>query len=319
MDTPFPENVRIGICSWTDRTLLKSGFYPSGASTPASRLAFYAGCFDVVEVDSSFYVLLDAGRAFRWIAGTPKDFLFGVKSFAIFTFHRAKYASLPFWLQKELGPHGRSDFVRRGDLSPEQRRRLFEEFVEPLRVLQDSGRLAYLLFQFPPNWRYGRESLAYIRRLREVCGPLPIALEVRNRSWLEAENVDRFVALLREENIAYVAVDEPRLGWTVPPEWPFTAEWGTLVRFHGRNEVGWRNPRATVHERFDYEYGPSELEEWKPRVDSAAKVSKSVYLMYNNCVGDKAVRAARLMTRILGGTPREAHMGQTSLGFPVPV
>ena len=60
MDTPFPENVRIGICSWTDRTLLKSGFYPFCASTPASRLAFYAGCFDVVEVDSSFYVLLDA-------------------------------------------------------------------------------------------------------------------------------------------------------------------------------------------------------------------------------------------------------------------
>ncbi|MCL2684555.1 MAG: DUF72 domain-containing protein, partial [Synergistaceae bacterium] len=95
--------VRIGICSWTDRTLLKSGFYPAYASKPAGYLAYYASRFDVVEIDSTYYSLANSLSAFRWIGGTPAGFLFGVKSYGIFTFHRVKFASLPEWLKAEFG------------------------------------------------------------------------------------------------------------------------------------------------------------------------------------------------------------------------
>ncbi|MDR1020746.1 MAG: DUF72 domain-containing protein [Synergistaceae bacterium] len=298
------EKIRVGTCSWTDKTLLKSGFYPPSATTPASRLAHYSGIFSTVEVDSTYYALPDPGNIFRWLAGTPKNFTFGVKAFSVFTFHRAKLASLPPWLREELGsrggvPRDASALVRREDLTSAQRKRLFEEFVSPVRILHDSGRLAYLLFQFPPYWKFSREGLVYFRRLREESGPMPLAVEVRNNSWFAPGNDEKFIKALEAENIAYAAVDEPDIGWTVGTAWPITAEWGTLARFHGRNSAGWRNRRASVYERFDYEYSPSELEEWVFRIKDAMK-AKIVYLMYNNCVGDKAVNAALTMMEMLG-------------------
>jgi len=311
--------VRIGICSWTDRTLLKSGFYPASASTPAGRLAYYASCFDVVEIDSTYYSLPSAQNAFRWVAGTPVNFSFGVKSFSLFTFHRAKFSSLPGWLRAGLGARAGDALVRREELSHEQRVKLFGEFLKPKEILRSSGRLAYLLFQFPPGWRFSKEGIAYIKRLREISGPMPLALEVRNNSWLEPDNRDRFLGALRDQNIAYVAVDEPAMGWTLPPEWPVTAEWGTVVRFHGRNRRGWGNPRATVHERFDYEYSRPELEGWAGKAKKlAGELSKGgeIYMMFNNCVSDKAARSSRLMAEMLGiaSGPRE-FQGSLGLDF----
>lgn len=311
----MPGAARIGTCSWTDRTLLRSGFYPKSASTPALRLAFYATQFNTVEVDSSFYALPSPENAVRWLTGTPRAFTFGVKSFALFTFHRAKVASLPKWLRSEL-PHAASYLIKREELSSEQRLRLYEEFLQALQILHGAGRLAYLLFQFPPRWYFSRESLAYIRRIRRVSGPIPLALEVRNNSWLAPRNRESFYGALRDENIAYVAVDEPELDWTVPGEWPLTAEWGTVVRFHGRNRAGWSNPRASVMEKFDYEYDADELGRWADAVRETQNHAKSIYLMFNNCVSDRAVRSANLMKSLLNlSPPPGSHGRQSRLGF----
>lgn len=312
--------IRVGTCSWTDRTLLSSGFYPRSASTPAARLAFYASRFDAVEVDSTYYALPNPAYAFRWIAGTPKNFSFGIKSFSLFTFHRTKFSNLPKWLKSQLPPHEPRDLISRGDLTHEQRVRLFEEFVAPVRFIHKAGKLAYLLFQFPPTWRFSRDGLVYFKRLREMAGPLPLAVEVRNNSWLAPGNAEKFFDALGEQNIAYTAVDEPKLGWTVGPDWPVTAEWGTLVRFHGRNVPGWKNSRASVYERFDHQYSKHELGEWLPRIESAIERTNNrgkILLMFNNCVSDKAVNAARLMMEMLGiGTGDDDVAGrQTLLDF----
>jgi uncharacterized protein YecE (DUF72 family) len=313
------DGVRVGICSWTDRGLIKSGFYPASASTPASRLAYYSTQFDIVEVDSSYYSLLGIGNAYRWIAGSPANFTFGVKSFSLFPFHRAQFSSLPAWLKGELGERKPASLVRRGDLSHEQRVRLFGDFIEPVRILHASRRLSYLLFQFPPGWRFSREGLIYFKRLREMAGPLPVAVEVRNNSWFEAGCREKFLSVLSDQNIAYVAVDEPKLAWTAPDEWPITAEWGTIVRFHGRNAGGWSNPRATVRERFNYRYSESELSDWARRAEKTAGMMngpKGVLLMFNNCVEDYAVDGARRIASMLGiGGGVLPRAEQTTLGF----
>jgi uncharacterized protein YecE (DUF72 family) len=126
---------------------------------------------------------------------------------------------------------------------------------------------------------------------------------VRNNSWLEQGVRGKFLDELADQNIAYVAVDEPTMAWTVPPEWHITAEWGTLVRFHGRNRRGWSDHRASVHARFDYEYDRSELADWILKTQNIARDFKNlqkILLMFNNCVSDKAVRAAMLMAEMLG-------------------
>ena len=45
----------VGTASWTDKTLLESGWYPPEATTPEERLRFYAEQFPLVEVDSTYY------------------------------------------------------------------------------------------------------------------------------------------------------------------------------------------------------------------------------------------------------------------------
>src|SRR5689334_2336911 len=47
--------ILVGTASWTDKTLLESGWYPDDVTSAQERLAYYASRFPVVEVDSSYY------------------------------------------------------------------------------------------------------------------------------------------------------------------------------------------------------------------------------------------------------------------------
>jgi uncharacterized protein YecE (DUF72 family) len=50
-------DIKVGTASWTDQTLIESGWYPPEARTPAARLQFYASRFPLVEVDATYYAL----------------------------------------------------------------------------------------------------------------------------------------------------------------------------------------------------------------------------------------------------------------------
>jgi uncharacterized protein YecE (DUF72 family) len=45
--------VRVGTASWTDKTLIESGWYPPEADTPEKRLRYYGRQFGLVEVDAT--------------------------------------------------------------------------------------------------------------------------------------------------------------------------------------------------------------------------------------------------------------------------
>ena len=51
--------LRIGTCSWTDKTMVPV-WYPPGVKTAEARLRYYAARFDTVEADSPFYAIPDA-------------------------------------------------------------------------------------------------------------------------------------------------------------------------------------------------------------------------------------------------------------------
>ncbi|NMD34621.1 MAG: DUF72 domain-containing protein, partial [Planctomycetes bacterium] len=117
----------------------------------------------------------------------------------------------------------------------------------------------------------------------EALAPFRAAVEVRNRSWMEPGNRESFLSLLRSANIAYVAVDEPELAWTVGRDFPVTASWGAVVRFPGRNSEAWSRRGATVAERFRYNYTDAELLSWEAPVREAASRAERLFLMFNNC------------------------------------
>ena len=92
--------VRVGTASWTDRTLIASGWYPPQADTPEKRLRYYARQFPLVEVDATYYALPAAATAQAWAARTPAAFTFNVKAFSLLTHHPTRVAALP----KDLRP-----------------------------------------------------------------------------------------------------------------------------------------------------------------------------------------------------------------------
>ena len=125
----------------------------------------------------------------------------------------------------------------------------------------------------------------------------------------------RFLDLLRDQNMAFTAVDEPSLEWTVPPEWPITATWGTVMRFHGRNAPAWDKRDAKVAERFNYLYDINELAPFSEKARAFAKDGGRVFLMFNNCFRDNAVRNALEMKALLGVDDGGRIQGQEMLNL----
>ena len=91
-----PTEFLVGTASWTDPTLVKSGtFYPPWAKTARDHLKFYAGQFQTVEVDSTYYSLPSERNAKLWAERTPEGFIFNIKPFALMTQHPAEVSRLP--------------------------------------------------------------------------------------------------------------------------------------------------------------------------------------------------------------------------------
>ncbi len=292
-------SIRIGTCSWSDRSLTSSGWYPRSARSPAARLSYYARQFDTVEADSTFYAMPDQGTVYRWAARTPPGFLFNVKAWGLFTWHSVRYETLPADIRSEVHrpESGRLDFSA---LSPALRPLLWKRFTAALAPLRQMDRMGYLLFQLPPKAAFSSVMMRYLERVAEVTPPFRTAVEVRNSSWLQPENRGSFLSLLKQANMAYVAVDEPDLTWTVGRDAPVTATWGAVIRLHGRNRDAWTKKNVSVAEKFRYFYSDPELLSWQGAIREGAERAGRVYVLFNNCYRDYAVKNARRMKCLLG-------------------
>lgn len=189
--------VRIGTSGW-DYDDWVGPFYDS----ERGMLSFYTRVFNTVEVNSSFYTLLNE-KFFEGLArASPPGFLFSVKMYRGIT-HK-----------KGLNPK-----LAGGELNA------FFKSIEPLRR---HGKLGAVLVQLPPR---RREEVPWFE---DFLAALPkgfkVAVEFRDPSWL-GEEVFR---LLRRYEVGCVVVDEPLL----PPLAEVTAGF-SYVRWHGRGERPW--------------------------------------------------------------------------------
>jgi hypothetical protein len=99
--------IRVGTASWTDKTLIDSGWYPPEAATAEKRLRYYARQFPLVEVDSTYYALPAEQTAATWAERTPASFTFNVKAFSLFTQHPTPVKALPADLREAAGKTGK--------------------------------------------------------------------------------------------------------------------------------------------------------------------------------------------------------------------
>ncbi|MBY8884843.1 DUF72 domain-containing protein [Streptomyces sp. PTM05] len=293
------DRILVGTCSWTDRALLDSGWYPPAARDAGTRLRYYASRFPVVEVDATYYGLPNARNSALWAERTPDGFVFDVKAFSLMTGHPTRIAALP----AALRPSGRPQrMLRPGDVPRGVVDEVWRRFLDGVEPLRRAGRLGTLLFQFPPWFAPGPRALAHLALCRERLGDRPMAVEFRHPDWWRPdrrEHTARTLADLRCDAVSTDTVEGP-----VTPPWA-TGPGPAVVRFHGRSP-SWGT--GSKEDRFRYAYTAGELESWLPRIDALARRADSVHVLFNNCCGTAAVRAAETM--------RELTACATATGFP---
>ncbi|HLZ36746.1 MAG TPA: DUF72 domain-containing protein, partial [Mycobacteriales bacterium] len=236
----------VGTASWTDKTLLASGWYPKDADTPEKRLAYYASRFPLVEVDSTYYAPPNERTAALWAARTPPEFTFNVKAFSLLTQHPTR----PRALYADLRPDTAKNLYLK-DLEPTAVDAVWERFLSALTPLDEAGKLGAVLFQFPQWFPIGKRNKQYILECKRRCEPLRICVEFRNKTWLSADNAAETLDFLTSYAVPYVCVDMPQgHPSSVPPVLAATADLA-VVRFHGHSDK-WES--HDIYERFGYLY-----------------------------------------------------------------
>ena len=303
--SPIPArvgNIRCGTASWTDPTLVKSRlFYPREATDAAKRLRYYASQFSLVEVDASYYALPTRQQADAWVRRTPDDFVFDIKAYASITGHSIELRMLPrdlkAQLPRELAGRRRA---RPEELPAELLDVARARFVEALQPLVVAGKLGAVLLQFPPWFTATRGNARRVAACREQLGELPLSVEFRDRSWIDPGRRERVLDLLRDNRMAWVAVDAPpvRADSALPKVPVVTWDKLAVVRFHGRNRGTWQG-RSTAAERFDWLYRADELAEWIDTIEELAEQADEVHVLMNNCTYNAGVLNAYNMAALL--------------------
>jgi len=287
-------DIRVGTASWTDKTLLASGWYPPSADTAEKRLAYYASRFPLVEVDATYYAPPAEQTAALWAARTPDGFTFNIKAFSLLTGHPTKVSAL----HKDLRPATDKKTVYPHDLPAQAYEDVWSRFLSALDPLADAGKLGVILFQFPPWFTIRRSNKQYLLEVASRCGPLRVAIEFRHQSWFAGDNAAETIEFLRRHGLPYVCVDMPQgHRSSVPPVLAATADLA-VVRFHGHSDK-WTS--RDIYEKFGYLYSEDELREWAPRLRALAEDTDETHVLMNNCYSDYAQRNAADLVRLLAG------------------
>ena len=206
---PKAQPILIGCSGWSYPDWV-GPFYPDGMAAD-EYLAWYAGRFSIVEVDSTFYRVPSAGMVRGWRDRTPDDFRFVVKVPQVITH------------QKQLR-----------DCQAE-----VDGFVKAITPL--GGKLTAALLQLG---YFNRGAFASLDAFLDVLDPflahwptdeIPLAVEVRNPRWV----VPQFAEVLRDHKASFTLTDQtwmPRPAEVVAKIDPVTGPIG-MVRLLGDREA----------------------------------------------------------------------------------
>jgi uncharacterized protein YecE (DUF72 family) len=275
-------SILVGTASWTDKTLIASGWYPPEADTPEKRLRFYARQFPLVEVDATYYALPAEQTAASWASRTPPGFTFNVKAFSLFTQHPTPVKALPVDLRSAVADKAR---VYLKDVDPAVVDQAWERFLGALEPLRQAGKLGAILLQFPPWFPIGRSRKDYIVACAERAAPDRVCIEFRNKTWMSPQNQEETLGFLASHQLPYVCVDMPQ-GYTssIPPVLAATSDLA-VVRMHGHSDK-WDS--KDIYERFGYRYSDGELAEWAPKIRDLAAGAELTHVLFNNCYSNYA-------------------------------
>ncbi|MEE9230965.1 MAG: DUF72 domain-containing protein [Acidobacteriota bacterium] len=273
MDSPEPvrtppaggPRLWLGTSSWSHASWV-GHFYPKD-SGPGDYIRHYAETLPTVEIDATFYREPTARMVSGWKEKTPESFRFAAKVPRVITHEKLLV-----------------------DCDEE-----FKRFVSVMEGLGD--RLGPLLLQF----RYFRKNEMslddFLARLRPFLERLPggprFALEVRNKTWVQAPLLD----LLSKHGVALTWIDHP---WFLDPE-TLLSRPGTRTAEFGY--VRWLGDRVAI-EKITTEWNrtvidrTARLQAWVRALRSSVPREFPVFGYFNNHFAGYSIESIDLFRRL---------------------
>jgi uncharacterized protein YecE (DUF72 family) len=272
--------VLVGTAGWSYKDW-EGIFYPPGMSRRKQHpLELIARCFDVVEINTSFYGHIKPELAKLWariVSEVNPRFLFTAKLHRSFT--HSPLAAMEPTSAVSIRPNDEDERLAR----------------EGLESLAATGKFGALLIQFPVSFKNTALNREYLETLLRQFIEYPRVVEVRHSTWNNPETV----AYFSERNVSFCNIDQPQIGRSLEPTAHVTSGIG-YVRLHGRNYDQWFEAEKSA-DRYNYMYKPNELINWKERVEAIAEKARITFVVTNNHFEAKAGANALQLKNLLTG------------------
>ena len=158
-------------------------------------LSKYAGLFDTIEINSTFYKLPMRETAERWLESTRGKIVFCMKAFQGITHPIAS----PTW--KRAGTQKPKSMVENyGHLKPtKENAEAWKRTLEICKALQAS----VCVIQLPPSFTCTSNTVTDAQKFfKMIQRPVDIAIEFRHRSWID--NVELTKTLIRSADLIHI-------------------------------------------------------------------------------------------------------------------
>ena len=259
--------IRVGTAGWSYKDW-EGIFYPPGMQRRKEHpLEYLAQCFDMVEINTSFYGHIKPELGKLWVrkaAAVNPDFLFTAKLHRSFT--HSPLAVMEPTSAATIRPNDEDERLAR----------------EGLDALAGEGKLGALLIQFPVSYKNTSLNREYLENLLRQFIEYPRVVEVRHASWDNPETL----AYFEEKHVAFCNIDQPLIGRSIAPTEHVTSPVG-YVRLHGRNYDQWFEAEKG-EDRYNYLYSEPELAGWKDKIERMAHQAEVTYVVTNNHFEAKA-------------------------------
>jgi uncharacterized protein YecE (DUF72 family) len=181
---------------------------------------------------------------------------------------------------------------------------LVESTLEAVEPLAEAGKLGPFLLQLTPAFSPAKHKLDELEPLAERLREPGLAIELRNRNWVEGERLEETLDWYESHGVTFVCVDSPPGDnfQILPPIDAVTRRDVAYLRMHGRNTEGYLKGKS-VAERFGWVYSEDELRELVGRAQNLAEDAGQVHVAFNNNRSSDAPDSARRFRELIGQDP----------------
>jgi len=277
--------VLVGTAGWSYKDW-EGVFYPPGMQRRKQHpLEVLARCFDVVEINTSFYGHIKPELVKIWArraASVNPHFVFTAKLHRSFT--HSPLAVMEPTSAATIKPNDEDERLAR----------------EGLDALASTGKMGALLIQFPASFKNTSLNREYMETLLRQFIEYPRVIEVRHSSWDNPDTIRSF----EHHNVSFCNIDQPLIGRALDATEHVTAPVG-YVRLHGRNYDQWFEAEKP-QDRYNYLYSESELSGWEEKIERIAAKAEVTYVIANNHFEAKGAVNSLQLKYMLSGQRQKA-------------